>query len=307
MPASREVRVAHLRSIASVLRLLAPAKINITLEILSRRDDGYHALRSVMLPIALYDEIEMTPSETTRFETSDTSLASDNLVMRAFDASGVTTTYDVRLTKSIPVGGGLGGGSSDAAAVLRAAMRGDLGATPAATDWIAVAAKLGSDVPFFLIGTGALVEAYGERVTAIGALPPWWVVVVRPHAFVATVDAYRRLDTARTRAPVPSRARATSASLAAIDALQRRDFAALDASLVNDFHDLVLGAYPDVARAHFAFVAAGAPRVLLSGSGSCLFALFEDETRARAVAAAIDPASYEALFTVALHRDDAWR
>ena len=290
-----------------MLRLLAPAKINVTLEILSRRDDGYHALRSVMLPIALYDEIELRPSETQRFDTSDAALASDNLVMRALAGSGVTTTHAVRLSKMIPVGGGLGGGSSDAAAILRAAMRGDLGVTPAAIDWIAVAAKLGSDVPFFLIGTGALVEGYGERVTAIGALPPWWVVVVRPHAFVATADAYRRLDDARAIAPVPSRARATSASLAAVDALQRKDFAALEASLVNDFHDLVLGAYPDVARAHDAFVAAGAPRALLSGSGSCLFALFEDETRARAVAGAIEPASCESVFAVALHRDDAWR
>ncbi len=307
MPAFREVRDAPLRSIASVLRLLAPAKINVTLEILSRRDDGYHALRSVMIPIALYDEIDIVPSERTRFETSDASLDSDNLVMRALAASGIATTHAVHLGKKIPVGGGLGGGSSDAAAVLRAAMRGELGATPSAIDWIAIAAKLGSDVPFFLVGTGALVEGYGERVTAMGALPPWWVVVVRPHAFVATVDAYRRLDDARTRVAVPSRARATSASLAAVDALQRKDFAALDASLVNDFHDLVLGAYPDVARAYAAFVAAGAPRVLLSGSGSCLFALFEDETHARAVAAAIDASVCETVFAVAFHRDDAWR
>ena len=306
-PLAREVRDAPLRSIARVLRLLAPAKINVTLEILSRRNDGYHALRSVMLPIALYDEIELMPAEATRFDTSDDSLASDNLVMRALAASGVTTTHAVRLAKTIPVGGGLGGGSSDAAVVLRAAMRGDLGTTPAQTDWIAVAAKLGSDVPFFLLGTGALVEGYGERVTAIGALPPWWVVVVRPHAFVATADAYRRLDDARVTAPVPSRARATSASLAAVDALQRKDFATLDDSLVNDFHDLVLDAYPDVARAHDAFVAAGAPRALLSGSGSCLFALFENEARARAVAGTIDPASCEAVFAVPLHRDDAWR
>ena len=104
-----------------------------------------------------------------------------------------------------------------------------------------------------------------------------------------------------------SRPRNSSASLAAIDALQRRDFDALDATLVNDFHDLVIASYPDVARARDALVAAGAPRVLLSGSGSCLFALFEDESRARAVAAAVDPAACEATFAVALHRDDAWR
>ncbi len=290
----------------TVPTLFAPAKINVTLEILARREDGYHALRSVMLPLALYDRIDLESSSATHFETSDSSLATDNLVMRALASAGVAAPYAVRLAKTIPVGGGLGGGSSDAAAVLCAAMRGELGPC-AEIDWIAAAAKLGSDVPFFLVGTGALVEGYGERVTAIGSLPPWWVVVVRPHASVATADAYRRLDAARESVAAPSRPRNTSASLAAVDALQRRDFAGLDASLVNDFHDLVIAAYPEVARAHEALRAAGASRVLLSGSGSCVFAMFEDEARARAVAAAMDPTACEATFAVALHRDDAWR
>ncbi|GAC1442150.1 MAG: 4-(cytidine 5'-diphospho)-2-C-methyl-D-erythritol kinase [Vulcanimicrobiaceae bacterium] len=286
--------------------LLAPAKINVTLEILARRDDGYHALRSVMLPIALYDRIEIEPAETTRFETSDPALAHDNLAMRALAAAGVPTPWSVRLAKTIPVGGGLGGGSSDAAAIFRAAMNGAFG-PPADIDWIAAAANLGSDVPFFLVGTGALVEGFGERVTSIGSLPPWWVVVVRPHASVATADAYRRLDATRAGGSPPSRPRNTSVSLAAVDALQRRDFAALQASLVNDFHEPILAAYPDVARACDALLAAGAPRVLLSGSGSCLFALFEAEGGARAVAAAIDSGACEAVFAVALHRDHAWR
>jgi len=289
-----------------VLTLLAPAKINVTLEILARRDDGYHALRSVMLPIALYDRIELEPSDAARFQTSDPALAVDNLALRALAAGGLHGHFSVRLAKHIPVGGGLGGGSSDAAAVLRATMRGDLGPRPDA-DWIAVAAALGSDVPFFLAGTGALVEGYGERVTPIGTLPPWWVVVVRPHLSVATADAYRRLDAARERTPANSRPRSTSASLAAVDALQRRNFCALDGALVNDFHELVLGAYPEVARAHDALSAAGAPRVLLSGSGSCLFALCTDGPRARAIAAAVDPAACAETFAVALHHDDAWR
>jgi len=289
-----------------VLTLLAPAKINVTLEILSRREDGYHALRSVMLPIALYDRIELERSDATHFASSDPSLETDNLAMRALVASGLATPYAVRLEKTIPVGGGLGGGSSDAAAVFRAAMRGDLGPC-AALDWIAAAAELGSDVPFFLVGTGALVEGYGERVTAIGSLPPWWVVVASPHASVATAEAYRRLDALRDDVAPPSRPRNASASLAAVDALQRREFAALDAALLNDFHDIVLGAYPDVARAHDALRAAGAPHALLSGSGSCVFALFESEVRARDVAAAVDPAACAATFAVALHRDDAWR
>jgi 4-diphosphocytidyl-2-C-methyl-D-erythritol kinase len=294
------------RNKRAVLTLLAPAKINVTLEILARRDDGYHTLRSLMLPIALYDRIDLTPSDATRFETTDPALANDNLVMRALASAGVASQFTIALQKVVPVGGGLGGGSSDAAAILRAAMDGRLGPRPE-RDWLDVARRLGSDVPFFLAGTGALVEGVGERVTAIGALPPWWVVVARPHASVPTADAYRRLDTARAATGLPSRPRATSASLAAVDALQRRDFAAFEAALVNDFHDVIVPAYPAIARADAALRAAGAPHVLLSGSGSCLYAAFEREDDARAVAARVEPATVDALFTVPFHHDPAWR
>jgi 4-diphosphocytidyl-2-C-methyl-D-erythritol kinase len=287
--------------------LLAPAKINVTLEILGRREDGYHTLRSVMLPIGLYDRIDLQPSEVTRLSVADRTLATNNLVVRALESAGVTPPQSVVLHKEIPVGGGLGGGSSDAAAVLRAAMDGRLEA-PGGADWLGIARTLGSDVPFFLAGTGALVEGMGERVTAIGALPAWWTVVVRPRASVATADAYRRLDAHRaSHGGWPSRPRSTSLSLAAVDALQRADFAALDATLVNDFHDVVLEAYPAVARAHAALRAAGAPGALLSGSGSCLFALFENEAAARACAARLDATTLEAAFTVPLHHDASWR
>jgi len=287
--------------------LLAPAKINVTLEILSRRDDGYHTLRSLMLPIGLYDRIELAPANGGSFTVSDPALANGNLVARALAASGLAGRFAVKLEKMIPVGGGLGGGSSDAAAVTRAAMTGVLGAA-GDRDWLAIARELGSDVPFFLAGTGALVEGTGERVTPVGSLPPWWVVVARPHTNVSTADAYRRLDAARaTKGAWPSRPRATSASLSAVDAVQRRDLRTLGAALANDFHELIVLAYPEIARAQQALEAAGASCALLSGSGSCLFALFESEDEARAVARRTDRAAVDALFTVPLHQDDAWR
>jgi 4-diphosphocytidyl-2-C-methyl-D-erythritol kinase len=286
--------------------LLAPAKINVTLEVLARREDGYHSLRSVMLPLGLYDRIDIEPAERPAFESSDPALAGDNIVVHALERCGLGECFSVRLHKRIPVGGGLGGGSSDAAAILRAAMDGRLGPHDE-RDWIDVARRLGSDVPFFLAGTGALVEGTGDRVTPLGSLPPWWVVVVRPHASVPTADAYARLDAVRAGpGNVAGRPRATSASLAAVDALQRRDFGALEALLTNDFHDVILAAYPGIARASAAMTSAGASRSLLSGSGSCLFALFEDEAAARAVAAALEPAAIERCFTVPFHLDPAW-
>jgi 4-diphosphocytidyl-2-C-methyl-D-erythritol kinase len=284
---------------------LAPAKINLSLEVLGRRDDGYHTLRSVMVPIGLLDRIEFERKRDGAAVVVDApqEIGADNLVSRALAAAGASG-LDVRVTKNIPIGGGLGGGSSDAAAVLRAAMSGDLGPT-ACDDWLRAARDLGSDVPFFLTGTAALVEGTGERVTALGALPNWWAVVVRPHASVPTAEAYRLLDASRAEAP-SSRPRNESSSLRAVDALQRKDFAALQRELNNDFHEPILRAFGEIARADAALRAA-AGNALLSGSGSCLFALFEDERAARRAAERVDRASYEALFVVPFAQGDAWR
>jgi 4-diphosphocytidyl-2-C-methyl-D-erythritol kinase len=287
--------------------LHAPAKINVTLEVLSRREDGYHTLRSVMLPIALYDRIDLEPAAEARFSTSDPDLVRGNLVERALAAVRPATAHAAVLEKVIPVGGGLGGGSSDAAAVLRAAMDGSLGAV-ADQDWLATARALGSDVPFFLCGTGALVEGTGERITPLGALPPWWTLVARPHAEVATGHAYRLIDQRRAEeGGAQSRPRSTSSSLAAVDAIQRKDFGALAAVLANDFHDVVLAEVPAVARADAALRRAGAAHVLLSGSGSCLFALFEGEDEARTCERRLEAEAFERTFVVPLHRDPAWR
>ncbi|MDQ2908641.1 MAG: hypothetical protein M3R44_04735, partial [Candidatus Eremiobacteraeota bacterium] len=203
--------------------------------------------------------------------------------------------------------GGLGGGSSDAAAILRAAMDGTLGSGDD-RDWLALARSLGSDVPFFLVGTAALVEGTGERVTALGVPPPWWCVIVQPNAAVATADAYRRLDAARSDAAVASsRPRSSSASLAVVDALQRGDFDAFSQTLGNDFHDLILASYPAVTEAANALRKAGAGHVLLSGSGSCLFAPFEGEAAARAVYERLDGARCARSFAVPFHHDSSWR
>jgi len=290
-----------------MLSLLAPAKLNLTLEVLGRRDDGYHTLRSVMVPIALYDEIALEPAPAPSFACDDPALETDgNLVVRALEASLLRTSFAVRLRKTIPTGGGLGGGSSDAAAVLRAAMNGALG--PAhCPDWLGAARSLGSDVPFFLAGTAALVEGVGERVTPLGVVPPWWAVVLRPRVAVATADAYRLLDGVRETLAPESRPRSSSVSLEVVDALQRADFHALEAALNNDFDEPIASAYPEVARAREALARAGARRALLSGSGSCVFALFADESAARACVAALAADDVETAFVCAFHHDAAWR
>jgi 4-diphosphocytidyl-2-C-methyl-D-erythritol kinase len=290
--------------------LRAPAKINLTLEILNRQDDGFHRLRSVMLPIALEDELSVEPAERFAFSCDPATLTAapaDNLVVHAFAAAGVADApLAVALRKHIPAGAGLGGGSSDAAAVLRAAIAGAFG-TCEARDWVAVARGLGSDIPFFLTGTGALVEGTGERVTAVGALPPWWVVVLAPDVHVDTGDAYRRLAAARAQTPPATRARADSASIRALEAVQRADYAAAIAAAMNDFEPTIAAAYAPVADALRALREAGAAHAMLSGSGGATFALCERETDARALASAVLLPAGARLFVVPFATTAGWR
>jgi 4-diphosphocytidyl-2-C-methyl-D-erythritol kinase len=289
------------------MRMFAPAKINLTLEILGRREDGYHALRSVMVPIALADELTFAPSESFAFACEPPSLADDNLVTRALARIGRSgAPVSVTLRKSVPAGAGLGGGSSDAASVLRAAMSdafGDVGAR----DWISDARALGSDVPFFLADGPALVEGTGERVTALGHAPPWWIVLLVPGVHVATAAAYAALAASRANLPAPTRPRNGSAMLRCGEALQRGDYGAVLAAMANDFEPVVRAAYPAVDAALRALHDAGAPgRAMLSGSGGACFALFEHEDGARAFAARLRAPEGTAVHVVPFATSASW-
>jgi 4-diphosphocytidyl-2-C-methyl-D-erythritol kinase len=271
----------------------APAKINLTLEVLARRADGYHGIRSVMVPLALADELTIEPSDGFVFSCDELELAGDeNLVVRAARELGLPP-FSVRLRKRIPMQAGLGGGSSDAAALLRAGMSGTLGRR-SDVDWIATARRLGSDVPFFLARTGALVEGTGERVTPLGAMPAWHALVVTPPVSVATALAYAELDGVVR----PSRPRAQSVSIAMVEALQRGDFAGVEASLQNDFHDVVAARLPEVASAIGALREAGATNAVLAGSGSSVFMLAQRKAEIAAVDRRLTlPPSYRRFVT----------
>jgi len=280
-----------------------PAKINLTLEVLDRRPDGYHALRSLMVPLELADELAIAPAASFSFSCSDPALeGEENLVVRAARALVPLPAAAIALTKIIPAQAGLGGGSSDAAGVLRAAMDGAFGQAYA-TDWLALARRLGSDVPFFLTDSGALVEGTGERVTAVGALPPWHVLAIKPPVAVSTARAYAQLDSV----PRPSRPRNSSISLAALAALQRGDFDEVERALSNDFHDVIAASTPEVARALDALRAAGARNALLAGSGSAVFTLARDAQSIAAIDARLDlDASYR-RFPTAFAHGRSWR
>ncbi|MGE3537580.1 MAG: 4-(cytidine 5'-diphospho)-2-C-methyl-D-erythritol kinase [Candidatus Tectimicrobiota bacterium] len=270
------------------LHLRAPAKINVYLRLIGRRADGYHLLDSLMVPIDLYDEITLTatrlPSSATASDIvvtcDDPSIPSDrtNLAYQAAallcHASHVQASIAIQLHKRIPAGAGLGGGSSDAAAVLQGLQTLlELNVSPAALH--ALGTRLGADVPFFFTCRPAQIAGIGELVTPVAALPQRWIVLVVPPFRVSTPWAYRRFD-----------------ELPVVPAAHGSSWQSLPgqwptpAQLVNDLERAVCPAYPQITALKEALLQLGAAGALMSGSGSAVFGLFvEPATAAAAVAA----------------------
>jgi len=252
---------------AASLRILAHAKVNLTLEVLRRRNDGFHEIRSLMVPLALADRLALTPGGSRlRIEVpNDPTLEGEhNLAFRAasafrerFGLPGIA----IRLEKRIPVAAGLGGGSSDAAAVLRglATLR---GIDPALLPPLAEA--LGSDVPFFLSEKPALVAGRGERLEPAPRMPPLWLLLVKPDFGISAADAYRAW---RGDAPMRFRIRQATWETA-------RTAPALGKLLRNDLQPGCLALQPQLAQLLERLGKLRSVGVLMSGSGSTCFAAF---------------------------------
>ena len=178
----------------------APAKVNLTLEVLGKRPDGYHEIASVMQAISLFDILTIRPSDEIKVLAEIEDLETqDNLVYRAAmllrETSGVSAGAEIRLDKQIPLAAGLGGGSSDAAATLLGLDR-LWGLEPGEGELKELAAQLGSDVPFFVTGGAALVEGRGERVSSVNTPPTFWLVLAFPDHRLEnkTATAYKTLS-----------------------------------------------------------------------------------------------------------------
>ncbi len=263
--------------------VLAPAKVNLTLDVLRRRPDGFHDLASLFVPLDLSDRLTVAVggrAVQVRVPGHPALAGGDNLcakAARAFEAeTGLSGAVRVTLEKRIPVAAGLGGGSSDAAAVLRCLARAH-GLRAGDPRLAAAALRVGSDVPFFLRATPALAEGRGERLRAAPALPALHLVIVKPPFGVAARDAYawlaERRD-GRTRRPRPlPRRLATAADVARI--------------VRNDLEAPVAARHPAIASLVGALRARGALAAAMSGSGSCVFGLFGERAEARKCAAAL--------------------
>lgn len=279
------------------LVLATPAKVNLFLDVLGRRPDGYHDLRSLVVPVSVYDRLtfETCASGIALCAPSQVRLAGlpwplplgrsrDNLVARAARLLQSTTGHRggvrIRLDKRIPIAGGLGGGSADAAAALLGLNR--LWDTRLSRDTLmALGARLGSDIPALIHGGAVRMEGRGECVTALPRRvgTPLWMVLVYPGFGVATGDIYARYTLNAGRRPARGRCDAMAAALAAGDVrgVARRLFNALQAT--------VFAKYPLLEILKKELEKAGALGVVLSGSGSTVLALVRDGAQGRAVAA----------------------
>ena len=267
----------------------APAKLNLSLLVTGRRADGYHLLQTVFRFIDFADQIHLTVRHVGGIERT-TALAgvaaNDDLTVRAArllqQAAGVTLGVDIAVDKQLPLGGGLGGGSSDAATVLIALNR------LWQLDWPpqrlqALALSLGADVPVFIFGESALATGVGEELTPL-ALPPAWYVVLMPPVGVATAGIFQDQDLIRDSIPL---------TIPPFSFVAGR----------NDLEAVVCRHYPEV-EAHLAWLKQrGAAR--MTGSGACVFAEFGSEAEAREVLAGL-PQTMRGIVARGLDRHPLW-
>jgi 4-diphosphocytidyl-2-C-methyl-D-erythritol kinase len=279
----------------------AYAKINLTLDVLGRRADGYHELATVMQTVDLSDTIclaqsadEQVDLHCDRAELSTT----ENLVVRAAQLVrqrlGIERGIVLELRKCIPLAAGLGGGSSDAAAVLLALQK--WWQLPLTTgDLLEMAAALGSDVPFFLTGGLALCEGRGERVTPLA--PRWpaalrWFVLIKPAIAISTSAVFGNL---------PASDYSDGAHSREVCAALKEGYEPRSEDLHNDLERGVLERYSEVARARNDLFSAGAELVRLSGSGPTLFAPFANLAGATQVQRNMQSRGYEAYLARAIY------
>jgi 4-diphosphocytidyl-2-C-methyl-D-erythritol kinase len=269
------------------IALKAYAKINLGLVVLGRREDGYHELRTIYQSVSLADDLAVSilpGAGQVRLEASGFAVpgGEQNLAGRAARAVQeelrLRSAIRIALTKRIPPGSGLGGASSDAAAVLRAVLSLS-GKSMPPERLLHLAAGLGSDVPFFLLGGRALGVGRGEEVYPLPDLPRCSAVILFPGEGMNTAEAYGLLR--RPRLTV-------SATQPTIELFCGRMLAGHRAALANDFEPLLLERLPRLAQAKRALLQYGAVGASLTGSGSALYGLFDDPAKARRAARALE-------------------
>lgn len=274
------------RDVAASVRLRSLAKINLDLRVLDKRPDGYHNVRTIFQTVGLADiiEIDYAPARRLSIQLDSKPDIPGNLILKAAELLAIPGRFTIRLTKRIPMGAGLGGGSSNAATTLLA--------IPAlAGKWISfedlakLGTQLGSDVPFFLLGGTALGLGRGTELHPLPDLQPFPAIIVTPGIHVSTQEAYAALDSLThlepgTQNPQPS----------------------------NDFEPVVFPLHPKLKLIKGRLRKLGADLALMSGSGSALFGIFANrENRDKVVVSLRKDFGYDRVFPVSLVGRSAYR
>ena len=258
--------------------LRANCKINVGLDILRRREDGYHDVATAMFPVAgLYDEVEVvrTAARGIAFRAEGLAVdcaADDNLCIKAFRLMQQRYGIDgvaIRLDKRVPFGAGLGGGSSDATAVV-VALDELFGLRLPEADLIDCAAALGSDTAFFVRNIPQLCEGKGEVMSPLSlSLSGLWIAIIKPAEGVSTREAYAGVTPRVPAVPLAERL--------------QRPLNEWQGLITNDFEPSVFAAHPAIAAAKERLLTAGALYAAMSGSGSAVFGLFDDPAKAESL------------------------
>lgn len=258
--------------------VLSPAKINLWLQVVGKRPDGYHDLWTLMLPVDVFDELEISwidaPGVEIFGEGFRVPCDRTNILWKAYETYRQRTGWPlrgvkVRIRKNIPVGAGLGGGSSNGAAMLN--FLNSSNPSPSSSEELTeIARNVGADVPFFLEALPAIASGIGDKLVPVNNLPGYHLVLIKPPFEVSTATVYRSLKLTESK------------PLISIDAFLRAPWK-LAGALQNDLEEVTMNLYPEVRRIKEWLRGEGALEAMMSGSGPTVFGVFESWEKAESV------------------------
>ncbi|SHJ58291.1 4-(cytidine 5'-diphospho)-2-C-methyl-D-erythritol kinase [Paramaledivibacter caminithermalis] len=261
------------------IKLKAPAKINLSLDVLNKRDDGYHNVEMVMQQITIYDEIFLKKIERGIVLTTNCSFLPTDVSNIAYKAAdymlnkyGINGGVYIDIKKNIPVAAGLAGGSSDAAGVIKG-INSLFDLNLSIEEMMELGTPIGADVPFCILGDGAFAEGIGEKLTRIRGLRRGWIVLSKPNICISTAEAYANLDL-RDIKDIPN-------TKALLNALERDNLYDIANNLCNVFERGIFRRYPIVKSIKEKMLEYGAIGSLMSGSGPSVYGIFKDYSKAK--------------------------
>ncbi len=257
------------------IELLAPAKVNLILEVVGKRPDGYHELRSLMAPVSLFDRVSLTRLAKARIEvtcegSSDVPGGEENLCHRAakfyFERKKIAGGVHIRVDKAIPSGAGMGGGSSDAATTIMGLEK-LYSQSLSEEDKSQAAFEVGADVTFFFAKGPAWVEGIGEKVVPVTFEAPLWMVIIHPGVFLSTAAVFSKVNIGLTTPGL-------------LHTIGQFNFRGIVEALHNDLENAARTLEPEIAYVLDVLDRVGALKSMMTGSGSAAFGIFPDEDKA---------------------------